>query len=170
MCSTGCGRPVLARGWCATHYQRWFSTGSSGPRELLRTPGVKGRTEKPCRACGETKPVDEFYADKRVRDGRMSHCKKCFNLKNQQRRVMRLYRLSEADRQRMHANQGGRCAMCNEESVLVIDHCHKTDKVRALLCDRCNRLLGVANDDRRLFEAAIAYVDQHSEGESHAHS
>ena len=34
----GCGKPVLARGWCATHYMRWRTTGDVGSAELLRKP------------------------------------------------------------------------------------------------------------------------------------
>lgn len=39
--------------------------------------------------------------------------------------------------------QEGRCAICNKhqselKSRLVIDHCHKTKEIRALLCHYCN--------------------------------
>lgn len=34
----GCGKPVDARGWCATHYSRWRRTGDAGGSELLRKP------------------------------------------------------------------------------------------------------------------------------------
>jgi Autographiviridae endonuclease VII len=32
---------------------------------------------KTCRKCGETKPLDEFYAEKAGRDGRRTECKVC---------------------------------------------------------------------------------------------
>lgn len=34
-------------------------------------------TEKPCRRCGESKPVRDFYRDKRAADGLQASCKKC---------------------------------------------------------------------------------------------
>jgi hypothetical protein len=47
--------------------------------------------------------------------------------------------------QTMFNNQNGRCAICNKESnqTLHVDHCHKTGKVRGLLCCSCNLALGV---------------------------
>lgn len=162
-CSTGCGRTVLARGWCATHYQRWHTNGDPGPVHLLRVPGSADRTEKPCKTCGEVKPISEYYGDKRTRDKTGSDCKSCFGVKNQQRRVQRVYNLDEPTRQQMMFDQDHRCAMCGEESKLVIDHCHRSGKVRALLCDRCNRLLGVADDNIDLLKAAIAFLEVHTQ-------
>jgi hypothetical protein len=34
--------------------------------------------------------------------------------------------------------QGGRCAICSAQGVLVTDHDHSTGLVRGLLCHRCN--------------------------------
>lgn len=61
------------------------------------------------------------------------------------------------------AAQGGKCAMCpatkdTRGRDLCVDHCHKTGKVRGLLCDRCNRLLGWLREDLSIFEAAISYL------------
>lgn len=33
--------------------------------------------KKTCRRCGETKPHSDFHSDKRLRDGRQSHCRAC---------------------------------------------------------------------------------------------
>lgn len=157
----GCDRPPLARGWCATHYQRWRTTGDPGGAELLRTPGDPDATEKRCTKCGEVKKIDDFYPDKRTRDGRGSHCRPCADSAQSLRRLRRLYGLSPEQYGEMFARQAGRCPICNERRVLVVDHCHKTDKVRALLCDRCNRLLGVADDDIELLQAAIRFLRKH---------
>lgn len=46
----GCGKPVLARGWCGAHYRRWRIHGEPGGAELIRKPagsvacGVEGCT------------------------------------------------------------------------------------------------------------------------------
>lgn len=69
----------------------------------------------------------------------------------------------------MLANQNGVCAICKKpESVisphtqvlkkLAVDHCHKTGKIRGLLCDKCNRMLGCAKDDRAILHNAIEYL------------
>lgn len=70
----------------------------------------------------------------------------------------------------MAADQGYVCAMCKEPETekrngkllrLSVDHCHATNKVRALLCKRCNRLLGIMKDSVLLLERAIEYLKQH---------
>ena len=46
-------------------------------------------TEKQCRKCHETKPLDEYYQDHRNKDGHYSYCKKCqraLNVTNYARR------------------------------------------------------------------------------------
>lgn len=59
--------------------------------------------------------------------------------------------------------QAGRCLICGlvPATDLVIDHDHGTGKVRGLLCDMCNRMLGHAHDDPQVFRRAIAYLEQH---------
>lgn len=37
---------------------------------------------KTCICCGETKPIEEFYRDKKASDGHQSYCKRCLNLKS----------------------------------------------------------------------------------------
>lgn len=89
-------------------------------------------------------------------------------------KLRRLYGITVADYDRMLAEQGGACALCRSTNPLAgnrtyirngkettrtvfdVDHDHRTGKVRGLLCTRCNRLVGLANDDkntaRRLLE------------------
>lgn len=51
----------------------------------------------------------------------------------------------------MLTKQGGACVICREPPKRpVVDHDHKTGKVRGILCHRCNVILhGIENHDYR---------------------
>ena len=40
----------------------------------------------------------------------------------------------------------------------MVDHCHKTNKIRGMLCNHCNRGLGHFRDDPELLEFARIYL------------
>jgi len=57
--------------------------------------------------------------------------------------------------------QNGCCAICGiPDKKLDVDHDHKTGKVRALLCKRCNTWLAPI-ENKRFHEAAEIYLEQH---------
>jgi hypothetical protein len=82
------------------------------------------------------------------------------------------YGLTRAAYDRMYAAQDGLCAMCKEPerrrqrgterpALLSVDHDHQTGKYRDLLCDRCNRLLGICDDNESLLSLGIEYLRRH---------
>lgn len=88
----------------------------------------------------------------------------------------RVYGLSPEAYAKMVADQGGVCAICkrdpsvNRGGVLAVDHNHRTGKVRALLCQRCNLHVGYAEAAQPtkglhhpLRELYRAYVKDHEE-------
>jgi hypothetical protein len=66
-----------------------------------------------------------------------------------------------ADRRRMAAEQNNKCAICQQERPLVLDHCHKSGKRRSALCTCCNAGIGMFRDDPALLQRAIAYLERH---------
>lgn len=64
----------------------------------------------------------------------------------------------------MSENQNNECAICNKHksfnknNKLFVDHCHATDKVRGLLCDNCNKGLGIFMDSPKLLLKAVEYL------------
>lgn len=58
------------------------------------------------------------------------------------------YGMTIEDFNKILRSQDGKCANsgCSTRGALVVDHDHKTGKIRGLLCHRCNRALGQAED------------------------
>ena len=75
------------------------------------------------------------------------------------------YGISLEERNNMLAQQGGKCAICGTTSPnsvgWVIDHCHTTNKVRAILCNPCNLALGYVRDDVEIMLRMIEYIEKH---------
>ncbi len=82
---------------------------------------------------------------------------------------IRSYGLTVEQFSAMLENQNHVCAICKRkiedvskrEKNLAIDHCHKTQKVRGLLCPDCNRALGMFQDNPAILREAIAYLEKH---------
>ena len=75
---------------------------------------------------------------------------------------IRSYGISVEDYESMHEEQGGTCWICrgtNDEMALCIDHDHETNLVRGLLCNLCNRSLGLMNDDVDRLRRAVLYLE-----------
>lgn len=73
------------------------------------------------------------------------------------------YGMTEEQYAAMFASQGGCCAICQQPSLrtLHVDHCHRTGKIRALLCTHCNNALGAMHDDPARLRAAADYLEKH---------
>ena len=52
------------------------------------------------------------------------------------------------------------CALCGGKGDTVIDHCHKTYKVRGVLCRCCNSMIGLAKDSPKLLRKAATYIER----------
>lgn len=53
----------------------------------------------------------------------------------------------------------GKCSICKKsDTSLVIDHCHSTKVVRGLICQSCNKALGLFEDNVEFLENAISYL------------
>lgn len=78
------------------------------------------------------------------------------------------YGITAADYRAMLEQQGGVCFICRQPERpmpngrlprLAVDHDHTTGAIRALLCRRCNHLIGAVNEDPSLLVAARDYLE-----------
>ena len=78
--------------------------------------------------------------------------------------LWRKYRISQEDYERMFREQDGKCFLCDKASPagrpLCVDHCHKKNKVRKLLCWRCNFSLASIENQSDWLTRAVAYLKE----------
>lgn len=82
------------------------------------------------------------------------------------------YGITLAEYQEKLGSQGNVCAICGQPEqvkrdgkikALAVDHDHATLKVRGILCQACNKALGLLKDDVNLFQKSIEYLLKHKE-------
>lgn len=73
-------------------------------------------------------------------------------------RIARRYGLTLEQYQEMLEAAQGVCPICKQERKLVVDHDHKTGRVRGLLCQRCNLGIGLLGDDSQTLSNASDYL------------
>lgn len=144
--------------------------------------------EKVCTVCKESKDLSEYFNYKTSRDGKFYRCKSCDKKTRKKtrfrseknptqdgyrRRLLQIYyNMTVEDYNNLLERQGGGCGICGtrkpcgEQSSserlkhFAVDHCHKTGRIRGLLCNACNRALGLFQDDIEILEAASKYLKE----------
>lgn len=80
--------------------------------------------------------------------------------------LIRNYGITLEQYEDMHKAQNGKCAICNQTEThskkkrLCVDHDHSTGRVRGLLCNKHNRILGVLGDSVEELKLAITYLNK----------
>lgn len=147
-------------------------------------PYSEGGPPKTCKNCGETEDKVYFSKSRQV-------CRPCEHAKWEENRkaegfepytLRRKAKMRSAasarnklfeslDYEAMYAAQGGVCAVCDKPERrrsklgnlrrLAVDHCHKTGRIRSLLCADCNTGLGLFLDSPDLLTKAAEYLKSH---------
>ena len=92
-----------------------------------------------------------------------------YKLSARRTRLKAEYGLSIEAYELMLNEQNGVCAICKKPETqhsnkmgsvdsLRVDHCHKTGKIRGLLCSKCNLGIAQFGDSILLMEDAIKYI------------
>ncbi len=140
---------------------------------------------KKCFKCGKFKNLDEFYKHKQMADGYLGKCKKCTKhdasahrkanieavraydrtrtkLPHRRSYQLRKFGITSIEYDEILKRQNNVCAICNKISEsgrrLAVDHDHDSGMVRGLLCGKCNRGIGLFDDNPETLEKAISYL------------
>lgn len=131
---------------------------------------------KTCSKCLQTKPLEAFHKrNTKGTCGVQSHCKACVGVhmkaysesKGRYLAFGRKYGISKKQYFDMREAQQNKCAICSKvlndkgtraHDGAAIDHCHTTGKIRGLLCNHCNRGLGMFQDDPDTLIKASLYL------------
>lgn len=146
---------------------------------------VENGTEKKwCGKCKSWLPLSCFSKNRVKWDGLQERCDNCRRLHwgktgkytrtmvplkiariRRRTRLIKSYGLTNDEFDSMLEKQHYKCAICGTKDwgrlSPSIDHDHTTGKVRALLCNRCNRTLGLAEDSPQLLNKMIKYLKKH---------
>jgi hypothetical protein len=141
---------------------------------------------KMCKTCQTEKPLSEFHIRGDVKNKTRSRCKECMRkdhlnryhnkggkelqAKRSFKNNLKKYSLTPEEYYKLLEDQEGKCKICKSEEShrtgtsykLFVDHCHRTKKVRGLLCHHCNVGLGHFKDSVNLLETAKEYLNEHS--------
>jgi hypothetical protein len=166
---------------CISEYNRkWYIKEDYTQKEYSYRPVPSDPENLVCTKCDREQPRSEFYDQKNRRDGKFLWCKGCERIRAvirydsldkkealKQKRIWFLqkeYGITLEEYEQLEEEQNGLCAVCGKPNIrnhfLCVDHDHKTKRIRGLLCHRCNRSVGFAQDDPEILRKLADYIEQ----------
>jgi len=138
-----------------------IKVGTFGPNGCKKcyskTPHAEFRT---CESCKGSKPDSQFQRtlQKSGTVGRRLICKECKSILDTARK-----RGLSVDAVKWLLATAPSCAICKKPFTNRprVDHCHVTGRTRALLCDGCNKGIGMMEESPAILEAAAEYLRHH---------
>ena len=120
-----------------------------------------------CANCREVKSLSEYHKNKNRKESWCRACKKRHARSPKGRRrqfgstIKYQYGITVEQYYDLILSQKNKCALCRKplDVKSVIDHNHKTKKVRGLLCRQCNTGLGLFGDSSKILRRAINYIE-----------
>jgi hypothetical protein len=115
---------------------------------------------KSCTRCKTEKPLDieHFPPHNKTKSGFDSWCRDCRNSYKRENSHRKYGNMIDKDILKSIKEETKECVICGSQEKLVVDHDHKANKIRGMLCNHCNRGLGHFRDDPMLLEFAAQYL------------
>lgn len=151
------------KGYYSSYCKECIKKNLNNNYNRLTEISVKGEHRK-CSICKKWLDINHFYLLNKnnisLKQSK-STCKECTKSYKYNK-----YRITDIEYRKMYNSQKGVCKICGNNNNtkqgrtkrLCVDHCHKTNTVRGLLCDNCNTGLGKFKDSIELLEKSIKYL------------
>lgn len=164
-CSNGCVLPAANnKGWCANCNKR------GGP-PTRRNAGtiLNNEAQRVCSRCKKIFPINEFF-----KSHHKNRCVSCQSWVKRDGYLKRTYGIDTEKYEQMLEKSGGGCYICGktqEENgkYLAVDHDHSCCNdgrkscgkcIRGILCDICNRAVGLLKDNPENAMAVAQYIKE----------
>ena len=109
---------------------------------------IASQKRRKCRVCDKIRHKKYYYANR----DKIGEKVKYANLRIR-------YGLTKQVYETLLSSQNNLCAICKmPNKKLNVDHCHKTNEVRGILCNKCNFLIGLAGDNKIILQNAVTYL------------
>ena len=186
-CHCGCGQKTLLatgnrtpQGWIKGEPKPYLV----GHNRLFKRGPAVDPGKKWCGSCQTVKLLSDFAVNSNQVDGLQGFCRPCGRAKQTAwREKNRAKSNALATRSHRHKRIGieyeeyelllrlheNKCAICKREETtqhrgltraLAVDHCHESGRIRGLLCNNCNRGLGLFDDSKERIASALEYMNQ----------
>jgi len=117
--------------------------------------------EKVCRECRRLLPSHMFPKKPNSCDSLVPYCRDCCSRRHRKRQ----YGLTDEMLDEMLAVETCQMPGCGRKlgkgPHTHFDHCHKSGKLRAVLCSRCNHMLGHIEKNTHLVQPMLDYIAKH---------
>lgn len=139
-------------------------------------------TTQKCGSCKKQLPFHMFYKSRSKKTGYGYRCKECDDVARKKwavnnperskisargRNLKIKYGITLEEYQTILDSQGGLCRICGCSSdsprvlgSFAVDHDHTTGAIRGLLCNQCNRAIGMLDDSPTLLRKAAGYLEK----------
>ena len=132
-------------------------------RKIYRETRKKEKAEYDRLRRKKSLPAEEIVV---VSEKEAARAVKDYNLK-------RTYNISLNEWEDLFRKQSFKCAICRSDKNIGnsgdfhTDHCHKTMKVRGILCSRCNTAIGAFEENIEYLKNAISYLEAYKNDEKY---
>jgi len=120
---------------------------------------------KICNHCKKEQIIQNFVFRKDENKYR-NICKSCYYIQQKYNHLKRNYNITKEEYLELLKNQNNKCAICNkilDNSLYThLDHCHKSNIIRGILCNNCNHGLGKFKDSIQILKSAIKYLEEYN--------